>query len=775
MNMVREWRLKTLLGLLLVVTLLAPLGVVNNIILLEHLPRIARENSAIVRSDAERLVHRMELLMGGLQSRLMPLEIAIQTLTPAQLHDFLDAIVGDGSSLNALYVLSPDGRVENIGSATVTHTQHQLEMIGNDLSTNPLYREVQQQRQTTWSDRYLSVFSNTVIVGLAVPVDQRIVIGEIPLAYLLHALEGTRPLSNESIWIIDRRGEIVSDTESPSQAGLINMLGLPLVQQALRGESLPDTFHYQGRTYYVAARYSQKLNWLFLVKSPAGIDDPLIRSNLFRAAISFFSLLVVSLLLAPMWAARLAQPVRALMQRARQIAEGDNEGGAWPRGVIFEVNCLSADLERMAGAILEREQKSLAIFNASPVAMMVCDTDAEFMIVDINQTWIEQFGYTRAEVIGRQVLDIDLSLAKTDCVRLFQATQNTENHHENKPLNHLWLLHRDGRVLFCDVSAQQVMVNQHRLMIWVMEDVTEKRRIEREIRALNAELEERVARRTEDLAQANRQLSSMLSRLRYAQRELVQAEKLAALGELVAGVAHELNTPIGNGLMAASTLEDRVHEFQKAMQGGLRRSDLDNFVAQSETAAGIIIRNLHRAAELVTSFKQIAVDRASSQRRTFDLKKMIDEILMTLQPTLKRTPHEIIVEAPEGLLLDSYPGPLGQALINLINNTVLHAFDEGQAGVIRITANADGEDRIQIRVCDNGKGIPADLLKRIFNPFVTTKKGRGGTGLGLHVTYNAVTNILGGRLMVWRVEGQGAEFEIRLPKQAPQVAAEPTE
>jgi signal transduction histidine kinase len=223
--------------------------------------------------------------------------------------------------------------------------------------------------------------------------------------------------------------------------------------------------------------------------------------------------------------------------------------------------------------------------------------------------------------------------------------------------------------------------------------------------------------------------------------------------------------------MAASTLGDRVREFQQALPNGLRRATLDQFVAQTQTAAQIMVRNLERAAELVTSFKQVAVDRASAQRRTFDLREMIQEILLTLQPTLKRTPHQVVVDAPAGLRLDSYPGPLGQALTNLINNAVLHAFEDGQGGIIRIIAHSAEEGRIRIEVRDNGKGIPAELLKRIFNPFVTTRLGRGGTGLGLHIAYNAITNILGGRLTVHSEEGSGAEFEIWLPEHAPPPAA----
>jgi signal transduction histidine kinase len=287
------------------------------------------------------------------------------------------------------------------------------------------------------------------------------------------------------------------------------------------------------------------------------------------------------------------------------------------------------------------------------------------------------------------------------------------------------------------------------------------------LRELNVELEHRVEKRTQALAESNESLSNTLARLEQAQHELVRAEKMAALGGLVAGVAHELNTPIGNGLMAVSTLSDQAREFRRIMQGGLRRSDLEHLLGSVEQATDIAARNLSRAADLVTSFKQVAVDQASSQRRRFELAEVVGEIAVTLGPSLKRTPYVLTTDVPAGLALDSYPGPLGQTLANLINNALLHAFDGRDAGHVHIAARLADDGMIEVDVTDDGKGIPAALIGRIFDPFVTTRMGRGGTGLGLHIAYNAVTHVLGGSLQVDSAEGQGACFRLRLPAVAP--------
>ena len=242
---------------------------------------------------------------------------------------------------------------------------------------------------------------------------------------------------------------------------------------------------------------------------------------------------------------------------------------------------------------------------------------------------------------------------------------------------------------------------------------------------------------------------------------------LAALGRLVAGVAHELNTPIGNALMAVSTLRESSSGFQREIERGLRKSVLEAFVRDLATGLDISERNMHKAGELIASFKQVAVDQTSLQRRRFEVQEIVSETLMTLHPTLKRMPYEVLADVEPGLSMDSYPGPLGQVLANLINNAVTHAFDGRDHGVVRILARAQGEDRVSIRVADDGVGIPEAERKRVFDPFYTTRLGRGGTGLGLHIVHANVTRVLGGAVRLLDEEAGGSVFELDLPRVAP--------
>jgi ligand-binding sensor domain-containing protein/signal transduction histidine kinase len=260
-------------------------------------------------------------------------------------------------------------------------------------------------------------------------------------------------------------------------------------------------------------------------------------------------------------------------------------------------------------------------------------------------------------------------------------------------------------------------------------------------------------------------------RLELTQEKLVEQEKLAALGALVAGVAHELNTPIGNALLMASTLRDSSRRFQQRLgDGGLRRSELDSYCDGVKASSELLLKSLEGAATLVQSFKQLALDQSSDQRRRFELHQVCAEIVLTLQNFLRHDQHALELEVPEGIMLDSYPGPLGQVLSNLIVNAVLHGFEGRKGGRIRIGAELQGREHVLLSFSDDGRGIAPAHLKRVFDPFFTTRLGQGGSGLGLHISYNIVSSLLGGSISVSSTPGEGTRFELLLPLKAPRAA-----
>ncbi|USX12897.1 ATP-binding protein [Oxalobacteraceae bacterium OTU3CAMAD1] len=272
-----------------------------------------------------------------------------------------------------------------------------------------------------------------------------------------------------------------------------------------------------------------------------------------------------------------------------------------------------------------------------------------------------------------------------------------------------------------------------------------------------------------DNAQAYRQLQD-------AQAQLVSQQKLAALGALMAGVAHELNTPIGNSLLIASTLHQKTEELAKRLDGpGLRRSDLSTYLEDAVAAHALVMRGLTSAADLVNSFKQVAVDRTTEQRRRFDLQQVAAEVIATMMNRVRACGHRIEVEVPADIAMDSYPGPLGQVIANFINNALLHAFggdagsapgDGGGGGRMWLRASTPADGKVTLVFGDDGAGIAPEHMSRIFDPFFTTKLGQGGSGLGLSISYNIVTSLLGGQITVHSAPG-GTTFTLELPLTAP--------
>jgi signal transduction histidine kinase len=295
-------------------------------------------------------------------------------------------------------------------------------------------------------------------------------------------------------------------------------------------------------------------------------------------------------------------------------------------------------------------------------------------------------------------------------------------------------------------------------------------------RAVEVFRENAIAKREAEsaLRTSKERAENALSELRDTQTSLIEAEKLAALGSLVAGVAHEVNNPVGISLTVASSLARRCEEFEREVEAGqIRRSRLAEFVAGNRDAANQLVTNLHRAGELIQSFKQVAVDRSHADRRSFDLKESVDQIVSSLRPGLKKFQVRLVVDVPDGIVMDSYPGPLGQVITNLFLNAINHAFPEGTSGTISIVARTSGPDQVHIVFRDSGVGMSEDVQRKAFDPFFTTKRGDGGTGLGLHIVYNLITRRLGGRIVLSSMAGAGTTFRINLPRVAPKEELQP--
>ncbi|MBV8621220.1 MAG: hypothetical protein JOY84_20340 [Curvibacter sp.] len=641
----REWRLRTYLAALLLITTVLTAFVVGSAILALRIPQLEQDSAQEVRHEAHLFASREDLLLRTIEERLGVIATVLQQLPSEDATALLDQAAGDGGTFRTLYLTNREGRVMAAGVPPTLRLRRN-EMFGADLSGSPLVRLFQQRQQTLWGDKHLSPMTGELSLAVAYPLlDGRMLLAELPPALLLNNVDlsydqrtGTRETGAQAvdIWLIDSLGDVVADTESGGAAGKLNLHDSPLMVALREGRPPPERMDYAGREFHASLVRLQWLDWYILARSPSGRDNRAVGAYVGAIGASFLGTLLVGLLLAPFWASGLVRSLNAIVNQAHQVAQG-GQSRRWPKGPVLEFNRMSVDLEAMADSLQE----------------------------------------------------------------------------------------------------------------------------------LNHRLEDRVQRRTQALADANAELAQTVKHLQDTRNELVRAEKMAALGSLVAGVAHELNTPLGNSLIAVTTLRDETRHFRNGLQEGLRRSALEALLESLDQATSISARNLQRAADLVSSFKQVAVDQTSSQRRLFELREVVDEIVITLRPSFSRTPYRISVDVVDGLWLDSYPGPLGQVLTNLITNAVVHGFDERDHGHIEVRGAAAQDGRVRLEVRDDGLGIAPALIERIFDPFMTTRMGRGGTGLGLNIVYNMTTTVLGGTVEVSSVVGQGSVFTLILPPKAP--------
>tara|TARA_R110000737_G_scaffold25195_4_gene43881 strand:- start:1716 stop:3329 length:1614 start_codon:yes stop_codon:yes gene_type:complete len=338
-------------------------------------------------------------------------------------------------------------------------------------------------------------------------------------------------------------------------------------------------------------------------------------------------------------------------------------------------------------------------------------------------------------------------LALTSTMQVAARQKNFRQQCEAMPYREADVLARNVNILFTRMEKHIAQL-----------DAAEQLSIEH-----SHELENKINKRTEALKESNQDLLSTLEKLHQFQGQLVESEKMASLGDMVAGVAHEVNTPIGLGVTASTLLADRLEEIKHAFENKtLKSSQLKKFLNEGSENVAIIYRNLNRAADLISSFKKVAVDQSSEEVRTFNVKELLTEVLLTLRPQLSPLPYVIDIDCPNDLSIASKPGPINQILINLIMNSIIHGFEGKDKGRILITV-MPLSSQLNILYTDDGIGVDKSIRNKVFEPFTTTKRGEGGSGLGMHLVYNLVTQALGGTIILNSESGQGVNIEINFP------------
>jgi PAS domain S-box-containing protein len=412
-------------------------------------------------------------------------------------------------------------------------------------------------------------------------------------------------------------------------------------------------------------------------------------------------------------------------------------------------------LEASERRLSESETRFKALFDMTPVPLTV--TDRSGRIIATNQALARVFGYGPEQLIGKRSNEVKFWSEPGERERLWQMYMRDGAVYGEIA----GIVLKDGSPGKVAIWSSTFTLGGADAIIWALLDLTAEIKAKQDLEDLNASLETRVRERSADL-------ESALETLQQTQHDLIASEKMASLGSLVAGIAHELNTPIGNSLLASTALADKVNAFEAQLSGGtLRRTALSSYTEEVRMASGLISSSLQKAANLIASFKQIAVDQTNDQRRTFNLLSVVLDTTATYTPRLKRANCEPTYDVPPSLELDSYPGSFYQIFTNLLNNVLAHAFEGRDHGTIAIAAVELDGGMVDITFSDDGIGMADDVRRHVFDPFFTTKMGHGGTGLGMNIVYNIVTGVLGGRIAVESSPGTGTTVRITVPKSSP--------
>lgn len=413
-----------------------------------------------------------------------------------------------------------------------------------------------------------------------------------------------------------------------------------------------------------------------------------------------------------------------------ELARAVNRMGAEVEHRIHALSVLNTELEQRVaertGALTQIVQEQQILLDNVIVGILFL---RDRMVMRCNRGWAELLGYTPEELQGQPTR---MYYPSDEAHRLQGEQVYPDIVAGRTAFGENQFVRRDGGLVWCSFQGRAIDPAQpDKGSIWIFQDITARKLAE------------------QALAQHSQALQNSLVQLHDTQAQLMQAEKLAALGRLVAGIAHELNTPIGNVLTMASSLGNRIDAMAVAhAQRKLTASMLQRFVDDSRSASDVVVRNAIRAGELIAKFKLIATDQSHDNRCRFDLRAHVDDILVALAPTLQAAQVAVTVDGDGPLMMDSFPALLAQVLIGLVGNGIDHAFDSRDGRAFHISLRPLSLHQVEIVFSDNGRGIAPDVLPHVFEPFFTTLRGAGHTGLGLHILYNVVTVALEGSISV---------------------------
>jgi|GEM_PF-806681 PAS domain S-box-containing protein len=572
-----------------------------------------------------------------------------------------------------------------------------------------------------------------------------------------------------------------------------------IIDKVMKGETgIGEYTDFDGNDYVCAYRSiplpGNSSPWNLIMVQKKSTAFAFLRDVAAKSLVIVFLVLLIAIILTYWFANRITKPLITIAGATERIAAGELDVIVERHGTRDEIGaleksiqCMVDNLQQMMGdlesknSLLAKEvrerkqiQATLAIseekyskafrYAADVIGLVNLKTEK---YIEVSEAFFRVFGYSREEVIGARSAELGLWYVAEERSKIFEMLRDGLSVRNYEVC---WRT-KGGAQRLGLFSLEEIDIGGQCHLLHVWHDITEAKQAEEALIKANDDLEIKVKVRTQELTVANKELQTMnqavshtLQELQHTQQQLIQSGKMASLGGLVAGVAHEINTPIGVSVTAASYFAGLSKKISRMYhEGDLAREDLEDYLVQTEQSMSILTANLERAADLINSFKKVSVDQSSERKRLFSVAEYLGEIILTLHPKFKNTHIKIGVEGDEQLEIYGYAGAFAQIITNLLDNSLVHAYEKhNQTGRIGISFNAVGQD-FHLIYTDDGKGMSHETITHIFDPFFTTNRGQGGTGLGMHIVYNIVTRNFDGMIECSSVQGQGTTFKIIFP------------
>ena len=694
-----------------------------------------------------------------------------ESSSPQLLESFMRSTWEAYGHFETLYYLDDQDRIERL-------IPYDPRYLGVDMSRLPQFQQTVLRGNSGISRPFVSLRTGNPTVYIMQPLSNggRIV-GALNLGNIQReVIEKNQKQDTDTAFILDQSGTLLAHPSVEWVKQQVNCSNWEIFQRGLQG---PSTliYDYEGTLVLGSAARVEGAGWVVVDQMPL---QALLASYFWLLGWILLASLLFWLVL--VWNLRrylyrwVVKPLIRLRVGVNALTAGDFQQVALlsaEKGMFAEVSQLARDFHHM-GTVLQARQKQLQeseekyykVFRyAADIIAIVRRRDRVY--VEVNDAFCKITGYSREDIVGHTTDECNFWAGGEERQRVRQLIEERGSFHNEEA----GVQTKDGLLKTGLLSVDLIVFSGERNDLLVWHDISERILAERDLRQARDELEQKVEMRTGELTAANQELMAInqeleqaLAQLKRTQEHLVRSEKLAALGSLVAGVAHEINTPVGVCITTASYLDGIVRRMDRLYEQNLVQSaEYEECIGDCREAAGIMLTNSQQAARLISTFKQVSSSQLEEKSRIFGVKDCLEEILLAMQPRLRSTKHGVSIRCDENLHINGYPTVLAQILTNLLQNSLDHAYKPGEAGHIEIAVTVNPGEQMVLAYQDDGQGMYQEVKGRIYDPFFTTRRGTGATGLGMYLVYNLVVNQFDGAIACESKPGEGTRFIMVFP------------